>query len=110
MAPGSDSGRCSCRPVWGMPVALSRGCWSFLGVAGPRRVRVLAGGVFGVAVEAFDGVAQGGVAGVPGRAAVGEVLAVAGAGVRGMVIAVCRQAFGGSWRGGEYLGPPVTWL
>ena len=27
----------------------------------------LVGGVFGVAVEAFDGVAQGGVAGVPGR-------------------------------------------
>ena len=41
------------------------------------------GGVFGVAVEAFDGVAQGGVALVPGRAAVGQVLAVTGADVRG---------------------------
>src|SRR5205823_992109 len=39
----------------------------------------LVGGVFGVAVEAFDGVPQGGVAGVPGEAAVGQVLAVAGA-------------------------------
>jgi hypothetical protein len=38
---------------------------------------------FDVAVEAFDGVAQGGVAGVPGRAGVGQVLAVAGTGVAG---------------------------
>jgi hypothetical protein len=38
-------------------------------------------GVFGVAVEALDGVAQGGVAGVPGGGGVGQVLAVAGAGV-----------------------------
>jgi hypothetical protein len=37
------------------------------------------GGVFGVAVEPFDGVPQGGVAGLPGWAAVGQVLAVAGA-------------------------------
>src|ERR1039458_442866 len=36
----------------------------------------LVGGVLGVAVEAFDGVAQGGVALVPGWAAVGQVLAV----------------------------------
>ena len=43
----------------------------------------LVGGVFGVAVEAFDGVAQGGVALVPGGAAVGQFLAVAGADVRG---------------------------
>ena len=43
----------------------------------------LVGGVFGVAVEAFDGVPQGGIPRVPGRAAVGQVLAVAGAGVRG---------------------------
>ena len=40
-------------------------------------------GVFDQAVEAFDGVAQGGVHLVPGRAAVGQVLAVAGAGVGG---------------------------
>jgi hypothetical protein len=39
--------------------------------------------VFHEPVEAFDGVAQGGVLGVPGRAAVGQVLAVAGARVRG---------------------------
>jgi len=37
----------------------------------------------GVAVEAFDGVAQGGVGLVPGWAGVGQVLAVAGADVRG---------------------------
>ena len=43
------------------------------------------GGVFDEPVEAFDGVAQGGVAGVPGGAAVGQVLAVAGAGVGGVL-------------------------
>src|SRR5260370_471261 len=43
----------------------------------------LVGGVFGVAVEAFDGVAQGGVAGVPGGGAVRQVLAVSGAYVGG---------------------------
>ena len=66
------------------------------------------GGVFDEPVEAFDGVAQGGVAGVPGRAAVGQVLAVAGAGVggdgdRGLA------AEPGWFRGRlEDLGPPVA--
>src|SRR5580704_516809 len=68
----------------------------------------LVGGVFGVAVEAFDGVAKGSVAGLPGGAAVGKVLAVAGAGVwgdgdRGLP-ADLRRFF----RGLEYLGPPVA--
>src|SRR5579864_7450663 len=43
----------------------------------------LVGGVFGVAVEAFGGVPQGGVAGVPGGAGVGQVLPVACAHVGG---------------------------
>ena len=68
----------------------------------------LVGGVFGVAVEAFDGVAQGGVAGVPGGAAVGQVLAVAGAGVggdgdRGLA---AEPGWFGRWL--EDLGPPVA--
>src|ERR1022692_4530637 len=62
----------------------------------------------GVAVEAFDGVAQGCVAGVPGRCAVGQVLAVAGAGVgrdgdRGL-LADFRRVIG---RAGD-LGPAVA--
>jgi hypothetical protein len=47
----------------------------------PGWARAWWAGSFGVAVESFDGVAQGGVAGVPGGAGVGQVLAVAGAGV-----------------------------
>ena len=66
----------------------------------------LVGGVFGVAVEAFDGVAQGGVAGVPGGAAVGQVLAVAGADAGAMVIAVWWQSLGGSGGGWRTLGRP----
>ena len=68
----------------------------------------LVGGVFEVAVEAFDGVAQGGVAGVPGRAGAGQVLAVAGTGVRGdgdRGLGGDPRRFG--WRL-EYLGAPVA--
>src|SRR5271165_6845299 len=69
----------------------------------------LVGGVFGVAVEALDGVAQGGVAPVPGRAGVGQVLPVAcahvgGDGDRGLP-AELRWFLG--WV--EYFGPPVAW-
>ena len=63
------------------------------------------GWVFGVAVEALDGIAQRGVPGVPGGAGVGQVLAVAGTDVRGHGDRrlVCRSAAvrvvaGGPWR------------
>jgi hypothetical protein len=62
--------------------------------------------VFDEPVEAFDGVAQGGVGVVPGWAAVGQVLAVAGADVRAMVIAVWRQILGGSGGGWSTLARP----
>ena len=68
----------------------------------------LVGGVFGVAVEAFDGVPQGGVAGVPGRAAVGQVLAVAGADVRGDGDRGLPAEPGEFLRGLKDLGPPVA--
>jgi len=68
-----------------------------------------AGGVFDVSVEAFDGVAQGGVAGVPGGGAVGQVLPVAGAGVGGDgdrgLPADLRRVVG---RGQDFW-PPVAW-
>ena len=66
-------------------------------------------GVFDEPVESFDGVAQGGVALVPGRAAVGQVLAVAGTGVGGdgdRCLGADLRRFG-RWL--EYLGAPVAW-
>src|SRR5712691_7873470 len=65
--------------------------------------------VFDEPVEAFDGVAQGGVGPVPGRAAVGQVLAVAGTGVRGdgdRRLGADPRRFG-RWL--EYLGAAVAW-
>ncbi len=64
--------------------------------------------IFDQAVEAFDGVPQGGVGLAPGRAAVGQVLAVAGADVRGdgdRGLAADPGRFG-RWL--EYLGAPVA--
>src|SRR5208282_2711370 len=66
------------------------------------------GGVFDEAIEAFDGVAQGGVGLVPGRGGVGQVLAVAGAGVgrdgdRGLPAGPRRF---GRWL--DYLGATVA--
>ena len=65
-------------------------------------------GVFDETVEAFDGVPQGGVGLVPGGAAVGQVLTVAGAGAGGDgdggLLADLRRFF----RRLEYLGPPVA--
>ena len=65
-------------------------------------------GVFNQAVEAFDGVAQGGVGPMPGRAAVRQVLAVTGTGVRGdgdRCLSADPRRFGW-WL--EYLGAPVA--
>ena len=67
------------------------------------------GGVFDEPVEAFDGVAQGGVGLVPGGAAVGQVLAVTGADVRGdgdRGLGADLRRFG-RWL--EDLGAPVAW-
>ena len=69
----------------------------------------LVGWVFGVAVEALDGIAQRGVPGVPGGAAVGQVLAVAGTYVGrdgdGGLAADPRRF--GRWP--ECLGASVAW-
>ena len=66
------------------------------------------GGVFGVAVEAFDGVAQGGVVLVPGGAAVRQVLAVAGAQVGGDGDRGLAAEPGWVLRGLEDFAPPVA--
>ena len=69
----------------------------------------LVGSVFDVAVEAFDGVAQGGIAGVPGGAGVGQVLAVAGTGAGGDGDGGLAADPGRFLRWLQDFGAPVAW-